>query len=129
MDSHVSQTYPKQPQTAGNRPTVPTVFNRLDLQGFWDRRRPVATNDHFGGGGSAAGEDDPFGPAREQPPDMGATPAIPDEVAARFPGRWVLLRGKEVIADANDLPDLLRHPARRADDLTAYVRDPQRAYG
>lgn len=82
----------------------------------------------------AVNDDDPFGRTdlRDEAGDTVFGPPIPDAVIANFPGRWVLLRGREkpeVVADAADLDELLKDPRREPDDVSVFVRDPDRTYG
>lgn len=76
------------------------------------------------------GDDDPFAdrPVLTAPETTVFPPVLSDDVVRDYPGQWVLLRGRKVVAAAPELEELLQSSERQPDDATAFVRDPQELY-
>lgn len=79
------------------------------------------------------GEDDPFADAPAEAGDVFFEAAIPPDVVASHPNRWVVLRhtedGHAVVNAADDLRQLLDGFELGEGDVTVFVRDPSAKYG
>jgi hypothetical protein len=79
------------------------------------------------------GEDDPFADSPAEEGDLFFESAIPPDVVATHPNRWVVLRqtddGQVVVRAAEDLKRLLDGFELTERDVTVFVRDPSVTYG